>query len=380
MIILGIETSCDDTGVAIINSKENIEVLANFVSSQELIHSPYGGVFPALAKREHQKNIFPLFRKALKKSGLLKKRKERITINDKEHKELKKILSRDEQLFLDLLFFFEHYEKPAIDRIALTKGPGLEPCLWVGVNFAKALSFFWNIEIIPVNHLAGHIFANYIEQNPQINFPAIGLIISGGNTQLLLLKDMNSYKIIGDTRDDAAGECFDKTARILGLGYPGGKKISALAKKAKNILEIKLPRPMIHEKNLDFSFSGLKTAVLYDTKKRTPEILNSEEYMSQMAKEVEDSISEVIVKKTKNALIKYNGKSLIIGGGVSANQNIRKNLKALAKEMSIEMYFPKLKYTGDNAVMIAITALIGNAKSIPYSRLKPNSNFRLNDK
>ena len=165
-----------------------------------------------------------------------------------------------------LIPFLESYEKPNVDVISVTNGPGLEPCLWVGVNFTRAISFFWNLPIIPVNHIEGHILVNYLE-NKKINLPAVSLVVSGGHTQIILMKKIGQYKILGETRDDAAGECFDKCAQILGLKYPGGPVVSKLAKEFKGKKHIILPRPMMHTKDYDFSFSGLKTAVLYADRK-----------------------------------------------------------------------------------------------------------------
>jgi len=379
MIILGVETSCDDTCIAIIKTnKANFEILASFVSSQEKLHAGYGGVFPSLAKREHQKNIVPLFVKSLKSAKMLEKNDEEL--DGKKIKKLEVILERNPELFIQLKAFLEKYKKPKIDEINVTIGPGLEPCLYVGVNFAKALSFYWDIKINAVHHLEGHLLANYLDQNIKIDFPAIGLIVSGGNTQIVLMEKLGKYKIIGETRDDAAGECFDKTARLLGLGYPGGKIISELASKAKtNDFDIKLPRPMIYEKNLDFSFSGLKTAVLYETKKRTPEELKSNEYREEMSKEIEDAIIEVLAKKTEKAIEKYNCKSVIIGGGVSANKKLRKAMKSIAKKRGIMFFAPKPKYSADNAAMIAIISLLSpNIKKTSWNRIKPNSNLQIN--
>ena len=379
MKILGIETSCDDTGIAIVEKRpDGFKILADFVSSQEDLHSGYGGVFPALAKREHQKNIVPIFEKSLRKAKMLKKTKG--CFDGKKLEKLEKLLERNPELFNQLKLFLEKYEKPDIDLIGVTIGPGLEPCLYVGVNFAKALGFYWDIKIIKVHHLEGHIVANYINQTPDITFPAIGLIVSGGNTQIVLAEKLGKYKIIGDTRDDAAGECFDKTARLLGLGYPGGKKISELASRAKtNNFNICLPRPMIHDKNFDFSFSGLKTAVLYEVKKRTEKELQSQEYKEEISREIERAIIEVLIKKVKKAAEKYEARSLIMGGGVTANAVLRKEMKGLAKELRIGFSAPKLKYSADNAVMIALVPILSkNLKEETWKTIKPNSNLKIN--
>ena len=252
MKILAIETSCDDTGIAILEIKGNknpsFNVLSNIIASQIEVHKQYGGVFPAVAKREHQKNILPSFTKALKESKLLKPIK--INIENTKLEFVKKILEREPELEKKLIPFLKKYKKPDIDLISVTNGPGLEPCLWVGVNFAKALSYFWNIPVVPVNHVESHILVNFLNQS-KIKFPAISLVVSGGHTQIILVKKIGKYEILGETRDDAAGECFDKCAKILGLGYPGGPIISKLAENIKS--ERKFPLLMIKCKN---SFSG----------------------------------------------------------------------------------------------------------------------------
>jgi N6-L-threonylcarbamoyladenine synthase len=314
MIILAIETSCDDTCIAIVNiSKKNYKVLSSIVSSQIEIHKKWGGVYPALAKREHEKNLPLVLEKALKKA-----------------------------------------KYPNIDALAVTIGPGLEPCLWVGLNFAKALSFSWDLPLIPVNHIEGHLLVN----NPK-KFPAIALIVSGGHTQLILIKGIGKYKILGETRDDAAGECFDKVARILGLGYPGGEVIYKKAKQFKGKTKLSLPRPMMNQNNYDFSFSGLKTAVLY----------NKNNNIVEVCKEVQQAIIDVLVKKTIKAMRDYKIDTLILGGGVSANKELRKQFKKQVKNLLV----PDPKYSTDNAVMIALTAYHKKPKEIS----KPDANLRI---
>ncbi|MFZ3054457.1 MAG: hypothetical protein WA091_00535, partial [Minisyncoccales bacterium] len=297
MIILAIETSCDDTGISIIKSESkkkkisfsDFELLADNISSQALIHSPYGGVFPAIAKREHQKALVPLLIKSLKNSKLLKENKK--GLDNKKILRLQKILERNPDIFKDLKEFFKKYQTPEINKIAVTIGPGLEPCLYTGVNLAKALSFYWNIPVFGINHLEGHILSNWLSPIEKVEFPAIALVVSGGNTQIIKMENIGEYELIGETRDDAAGECFDKTARILGLPYPGGPVIAQKAKEFKKVkYNIILPRPMIHDKNYDFSFSGLKTAVLYDFKKRNEKEKTSKEYISEMAYQIQSSI------------------------------------------------------------------------------------------
>ena len=345
MIILSIDTSCDDTCIAVLKiEKKKIKVLSNIVSSQIEIHKEYGGVFPSLAKREHEKNLVPVLKQALKNA----RRKEK-------------------------------FKKP--DLIAVTIGPGLEPCLWVGLNFAKSLSLVWNIPLIPVNHIEGHILANFINHIPK--FPMLALIVSGGHTQLILMKKLGSYKIIGETRDDAAGECFDKTARILGLPYPGGPNIAHWAKQfsTSNLKNpVKLPRPMMFTKDYDFSFSGLKTAVLYEYKKRDKKTRSSKKYIAEVAKEIQQSIIDVLIKKTFKAAKDYKVKTIILGGGVSANQELRKQFKKkIAKELP-KCFFsvPELKTCTDNAAMIGIAGYFNkkNASKNPQ-KIKVNSNLRI---
>ena len=350
MIILSIDTSCDDTCLAVLKiEKKKIKVLSNIVSSQIDIHRKYGGVYPSLAKREHEKNLVPVLKQALQKAQNKKK-----------------------------------FKKP--DLVAVTIGPGLDPCLWVGLNFAKSLSFIWDIPLIPVNHIEGHIFANFLSKislNFQKLLPAICLIVSGGHTQLILIKKVGNYKIIGETRDDAAGECFDKTARILGLTYPGGPSIAKQAKQfsiSDSQISIKLPRPMMHSKDYDFSFSGLKTAVLYDYKKRSKKIRTSKKYISAMAKEIQQTIIDVLIKKTIKATKDYKAKTIILGGGVIANKELQKQFKEKTKkEMpNLLLLSPDSNLCTDNAVMIGIAGYFNKNKALKDpQKNKVNSNLRI---
>jgi N6-L-threonylcarbamoyladenine synthase len=389
MIILAIETSCDDTAISIIKTTasalkkkqpifNDFEILSNFISSQAKIHSQYGGVFPAVAKREHQKNLTPLLIKSLKNSGLLKKNKK--TINAKKLLKVQKILERNQDIFNNLKEFFKEYDIPEINKIAVTIGPGLEPCLYTGVNFARALSLYWDVPLSSVNHLEGHIFSNWLSPIEKINFPATALVVSGGNTQIINVENIGKYKLVGETRDDAAGECFDKAARMLGLEYPGGPSI---AKKAKNFKEkkynISLPRPMKYDKNYDFSFSGLKTAVLYDFKKRTNKEKKSKDYIIEMCYEIERAVIDVLVFKTMKAAENLKTKTIILGGGVSANKELIKEFKKQCQIKKIRFTAPSLNFSGDNASMIALTALFSpNAKKISWQKIKPNSNLKIN--
>ncbi len=356
MVILGIDTSCDDTAIALIELKNGqIKVKSNIISSQIKIHRKYGGVYPTLAKREHEKNLLSVLEKAYpfkKKNNDLEKAKEAT---------LKKILIREPLLFKKITAFFKRHEVPAIDALAVTVGPGLEPALWVGLNCAKALSLLWQKPIIPVNHIEGHLLSNILAFNKVKKFkaklPAIALIVSGGHSQLIVVKAIGDYKIIGETRDDAAGECFDKTARIIGLHYPGGPAIARAGAEIKEInksLQIDLPRPMLYSQDYDFSFSGLKTAVLYDYKKRSKTIRNSSPYVQSMAKAIEQAIIDVLVKKSLRAVKDYRFKSLIVAGGVSANEQLRKQLKEKAAWSGINVLFPPKIVSTDNALMIAL--------------------------
>lgn len=387
MKILAIETSCDDTGVAVleISNKKEFKTLANVVASQIEVHKKYGGVFPTMAKREHQKNLIPAFKTALKESDLLKTLDSKLDKKlEQKFKTLKTILEREDVLLENLEKFFQKYNKPDVDAIAITNGPGLEPCLWVGVNFAKAISYFWNIPLIPVNHIEGHILVNLLNKREIINnkkiFPAVCLVISGGHTQIILMKGVGKYQILGETRDDAAGECFDKAAKILGLSYPGGPLISKLAGQNKTITPAFLPRPMINDKNYDFSFSGLKTAVLYHHRKQTPEIQKSEKYMIAMACEIQQAIIDVLVKKTIKAAKDYNVKTLILGGGVSANKELQHQLgKKVKNEIpNAQFLVPNSKLSTDNALMIAVAGYFNfKDKTKNWKRLKAEANLRI---
>src|SRR3989338_7953283 len=298
MKILAIETSCDETSVAIIEGKgksENpsFEILSNVVLSQIKLYTHWGGVVPMMAKREHSKNLITILNKSLMKAGFynskIKNQKSKLQFKIKNEEEIKRILNREPELLEQFLKFIPTIKPLKIDAIAVTVGTGLEPALWVVINFARALAFVWNKPVVAVNHMEGHIVASRLATNSKfknqksklIEFPALALLVSGGHTELVLIKKWSDYKIIGQTRDDAAGECFDKTARMLELPYPGGPQIAKQAENfkkypltfrmggwarremEKEAFNIKLPRPMIDSKDYDFSFSGLKTATLY---------------------------------------------------------------------------------------------------------------------
>ncbi|HMO78694.1 MAG TPA: tRNA (adenosine(37)-N6)-threonylcarbamoyltransferase complex transferase subunit TsaD [Candidatus Paceibacterota bacterium] len=372
--ILAIETSCDETALAILefsDSKfskiENLEykIIANSINSQVEIHQKYGGVYPSLAKREHAKNIVPLFEKILKKAKyVFDDEKE---LNKEKIERCKIILEREPELFEKFEKLIVKINNLNIDLICVTSGPGLEPALWVGINFARAISYYFDIPMLPVNHMEGHIFSiikesQKIEENI-FQFPAISLLISGGHTELVLIENIGKYKIIGKTKDDAVGEAFDKVARILNLPYPGGPHISILANNARNKNtqnNFRLPRPMIKEKNFDFSFSGLKTAVLYLSQKILLEKNIKEldnETKEAIALEFENAVTEVLLLKTKNALLEHNSNTLIIGGGVIANQFIRESFKKIQTNKT-KVFFPEKELSTDNAVMIGVAGFI----------------------
>ncbi|OGY40883.1 MAG: tRNA (adenosine(37)-N6)-threonylcarbamoyltransferase complex transferase subunit TsaD [Candidatus Buchananbacteria bacterium RBG_13_36_9] len=319
MIILSIETSCDETAVAILEIKDqSFKVLANLVSSQINIHKKYGGVVPEVAARKHLENLLPLLEKAMKQA---------------------KVTQKD------------------IEAISVVYGPGLITSLIVGIETAKTLSLVWQKSLIPVNHIKAHILANLIEGEQgefrKILFPALCLVVSGGHTSLVLLKDLNTFKTIGQTRDDAVGEAFDKVAKILGLGYPGGPIIAEKAENANKEF-FKLPRPMINSHDFDFSFSGLKTAVRMEWGK---ERFRDKEAIKGMCASFQQACIDVLASKTIVAAKKFNVKTVLLGGGVSANKELRKQMESAVKDLEkVDFFQPDLHLTTDNALMVAIAA------------------------
>ena len=320
IIILGIESSCDETSVAVV--KNGREVLSNVINTQISIHELYGGVVPEIASRNHVENISPVMKEALKEAN--------IKIDD-------------------------------VDGIACTYGPGLVGALLVGVSYAKALSYAANKPLIGVNHIQGHIAANYITYK-DLEPPFLTLLISGGNTQLVLVKDYTKFEILGKTRDDAVGEAFDKIARVIGLGYPGGPKMDKLAQEGTPNIVL----PKVHIDGLDFSFSGLKTAII-NLHHKTPDINKAD-----LAASFEKDVAEILLENTKKAVKETNINKIALAGGVSANSYIRKAFKELEEKEDIKVYYPELKLCTDNAAMIAsagyYTYLKGN-----FSDLKLNA-------
>ena len=355
MKILGIETSCDETAASIIECKNNkIEILSNIISSQINIHKKYHGVVPEIAARQHVKNILPVIDKAFKKANL------------------------------------EQEKRKKIDLIAVTQGPGLVTSLIPGIETAKVLAYTWNIPVLGINHIEGHIYANFIKEKTSVKFPALILTVSGGHTMLVLMSDHGKYEVIGDTRDDSAGEAFDKAAKFMNLDYPGGPVISKYAKNylakqdrqkivPNNLIKKQdyfLPRPMINSSDFDFSFSGLKTALLYKIKADSSWEKDIEKYCF----EFQQAIIEVLIYKTIKAAKKYSIKSILLSGGVSANKELRKQLKSMIKkELSdIAFHVPDLKYTTDNAVMIAVAGYyVSKKKKSKWQDLKVDCNLEL---
>lgn len=335
MRILSIETSCDETAIALLqiegtSNSPQIKTIANGLYSQAKLHEEFGGVFPTLAKREHQKNLPILLDKVLKDAG-------------------------------------EPEDKPNIDFIAVTTGPGLEPALWTGITFAKELGERWEKRVVPVNHMEGHIWSVLLqgEESRGVSLPGIALLVSGGHTELVSIKGFGEYEILGQTVDDAVGEAYDKVARMLDLPYPGGPKISKLANEARieNIVpEFSFPRPMKQSGDLRFSFSGLKTAVLYKVKSLGE---MDEETKKQVALAFEEAVMDVLYTKSKMALERYpDTKSFIVAGGVAANQKLRETIESLKKEFSdLEVIFPTQSLSTDNAIMIGLAAFIEVTKN-----------------
>jgi N6-L-threonylcarbamoyladenine synthase len=280
--------------------------------------------------------------------------------------EIRTLLYREQGLIDALFAFHSQYGTYAIDLIAVTSGPGLEPALWVGVNFARSLSLLWSVPIVPINHMEGHVLASVFDVErddmlSDIKFPTISLLISGGHTELILMSDWGKYEKIGQTRDDAVGEAYDKVARMLGLQYPGGPEIAKRAEKARKekLPEfIKLPTPMLHSGDLDFSFSGLKTAVRYGIEGK----VLTETDVCAIARDFEDAVTTVLLKKSLTAVETHGAQTLIVGGGVSANQHLKRAFEAtfLTEHPDLTVYFPQPKLSTDNSIMIA---LAGHARA-----------------
>ena len=390
MRILSIESSADETAVAILEvtgAKPKGRILAHTVASQIELHTQYGGIFPMMAKREHAKNIFPIFIDTLKQAGMytLAKKLEKIP-----EEKIMKILERENDLGAIFAMELPKIKKPKIDKIAVTVGPGLAPALWVGISFAKALATAWNIPIVPVNHMEGHLLSSVVK-NAHEKFdlttatkelPAISLLVSGGHTEIVLFKKMGTYKLVGQTRDDAAGEAFDKVARMLELPYPGGPQISKLADQYREMQKngfvsqkpVVLPRPMMHSKDFDFSFSGLKTSVLYLIRD-IGKIDNNKKM--EIACEFENAVVDVLTHKTLAAIKKHKAKSIMIGGGVSANKELQTRFVTEAAKIGLPVHLPTKNLSTDNAIMIAIAGYFAKPVPITSKKLVATGNLAL---
>src|SRR3990167_6594130 len=393
MRILGIETSCDETAVCLIEAEGDFgpsfkwKTLGNALTSQAALHAEFGGVFPNLAKREHAKNLVPLLERALGTHA--PHSKSEITL---PRTVLAQILEREPELLGNLIPFLKRHERPDIDAIAVTYGPGLEPALWVGINFAKALSFAWNVPIVAVNHMEGHIVISMVGNEStksqvsgikEFEYPVLALLISGGHTELVLSKKFGTYEVVGQTRDDAVGEAFDKVARLLELGYPGGPEISRLASEARRTnlaSDVKTPRPMIGEDNFDFSFSGLKTAVRRVIEKWQGDALPLRT-KQEIAREFEDAVADVLVTRTMRAVDEFGAYAIVVGGGVSANTYIRERLAAACQlqATSCKLLVPPPELATDNAIMIALAGYFHALKReyADPTTLKATGNLRL---
>lgn len=419
MIILGIETSCDETAICLLEHQEpnKYRVIEHIISSQIDLHRKYGGVFPALAKREHAKNIVPMLEALIFSPRLshpeIAKKISRVKFSvDQTAKDsaLEHLRAKEPDLLQHIEASILTTEKISIDRIAVTTGPGLEPALWVGVNFAKALAKLWDIPLVAVNHMEGHVLGSLvINDNPGPDFhtlrslpeKSVALLISGGHTELVGVShgedDNNySYKILGATRDDALGEAYDKIARMLNLPYPGGPNLSRLAKEYRDIAGNEsspvsipeFPRPMIHTNDLDFSFAGLKTAVLYylrtaknispyEPKKMRHDTFDvGDDVKKIIAYAFETAVTEVLIAKTKKAIDAAGAEALIVGGGVIANDYIRSELARLAESNNIPILLPTKTVSGDNALMIALAGAFTKDAS-DYNEILAQGNAKI---
>lgn len=342
MIILGIETSCDETAAAVVEN--GTKEICSVVASSKEFHEKTGGVVPEVAARKQVEAVTPVIAACFEK-----------------FKEAKRLGSLDECYKL-------------IDAVSVTIGPGLVGSLIVGIEAAKALSLALKKPLIPVNHLVGHIYANFIGNDKVVEFPSIALLVSGGHTDLVLIKGHGNFEYLGGTLDDAAGEAFDKVARLLGLSkYLGGVFLSKKAEECEeNILEGKLPRPMLDQDNFDFSFSGLKTS--------SRRLIEENKYPAEaVACEFENAVVDVLVKKTIRAAKKYNVKNILLGGGVSANRVLRKRLREEAEKIGIVTHVPPISLCTDNAVYIAGAAFFNN-KQVKYEKLDANPSLGIMDR
>lgn len=332
MKILGIETSCDETAAAVIEIENGtVKLLSNVISSSISLHAKTGGIIPDIAAREQVKYMIPVLKEAL---AVLKS------------------------------------PKDELDAIAVTIGPGLIGSLLVGVETARTMSFVFKKPIIPVNHLFGHIYANWIDTDKEIEFPILALVVSGGHTDLVLIKNHRDIKWLGGTKDDAAGEAFDKTGRLLSLPYPGGPYIEKMAEGINKDL-YNFPRPMMYSKDFDFSFSGLKAAVFREVEKIGKNL--DENAIKNISYSLQEAIFEVLIYKTIKACQKYKVKSIVMGGGVAANQTLRKYFENYIEKnkINVKLYIPPKKFCTDNGAMIA-TAAFFNQDKVSFEEISAN--------
>ncbi len=323
MKILGIETSCDETGIAIYDDKQGL--IANQLYSQIKLHADYGGVVPELASRDHIRKTVPLIQAALKEANLKP--------ND-------------------------------IDGVAYTAGPGLIGALMVGASIGRSLAYAWNVPAVAVHHMEGHLLAPMLEDNPP-EFPFVALLVSGGHTQLIKVTGVGEYELLGESIDDAAGEAFDKTAKLLGLDYPGGAKLSKLAEQG-DASRFHFPRPMTDRPGLDFSFSGLKTAAANTIHQQGQDL--DEQSKADIARAFEDALVDTLLIKSRRALDLTGFNRLVIAGGVSANKTLRRKLAQLMAERKGQVYYPRLEFCTDNGAMIAYAGMI-HLKSSQFADL-----------
>ena len=314
MITLGIESSCDETGLALYCSEKGL--LSHALFSQIDLHALYGGVVPELASRDHIKRLVPLTRQVCKEANL---------------------------------------ELSQISNVAYTRGPGLAGALLAGAMMARSLAWGLNVPALGVHHLEGHLLAPMLEDNPP-SFPFICLLVSGGHTQLIDVRGLGDYALLGESIDDAAGEAFDKTAKLMGLGYPGGAALSKLARNG-DASAIKLPRPMLDRPNLDFSFSGLKTAAITRWKAFNGDEAEREVFISDLAASFELAVVDVLIGKSVKALEQTGLKTLVVSGGVSANSELRSRADELAQSKGVSVFYPRLEFCTDNGAMIALAGL-----------------------
>ncbi len=413
MKILAIETSCDETSLSLLLEEKNLSetvftVLGDITQTQIDMHREFGGVFPTVAKREHQNSLVPILMK------LCDFTVDEIptTLDNEKINTIKQILDREQPLQELFVQHLLNKSNPGITHICVTSGPGLEPALWVGISFARALGVLWDIPVIPVNHMEGHILSvlapeknipadthSFTVTDTSLSFPTLALLVSGGHTELVLVHGIGDYKIIGKTVDDAIGEAFDKVARVLGLPYPGGPEISKLAKLYHDNILVQsspisgtgtisagnlFPRPMIHNGNYQFSFSGLKTAVLYYVRNllqgRTDQVLTDTE-KQYIAYEFQEAAIDVIIKKTLRAMNEYGIQTIVVGGGVAANTHLRTELvnHVHTKNPPCRVLFPTRELSTDNSLMIGLAGYykISRDPEKKYETITADGNWEL---